>query len=51
MEGEGGVEAHIYSYRTQRWPRKLESVVEFAVEFVTESVGRGARGFRGSRWQ
>ena len=28
------VAAHIYSYRTQRRPRKSESVVEFAVEFV-----------------
>jgi hypothetical protein len=39
MEGEGGVEAHIYSYRTQRWPRKSESVVEFAVDFVGRELG------------
>jgi hypothetical protein len=39
MEGEGGVEAHIYSYRTQRWPRKSESVVEFVVEFVGRELG------------
>jgi hypothetical protein len=39
MEGKGGVEAHIYSYRTQRWPRKSESAVEFAVEFVGRELG------------